>query len=122
MSAPTQSAAVLVYEREPYWTPELQRRLADEPVVVRSCGRLSDLDVLPAGFDHSVVILDLTADPAGCLAWLARRRANAPVVALGPSELAELEATFRSVGVTSFQTGAVANGDLARLCRRWLRT
>lgn len=121
MSLLPQSPAVLVLERDPYWSPELQRRFRDEAVVVRSCRRLGDLDALLTECDAAVVVLVLSADPAGCLAWLARRATEVPVVVLGSPESVGLEPMFRSVGATSFQAEVIAGGDLARLCRGLLR-
>ena len=121
MPPASRSAAVLVFERDPYWAPELQRRFHDTAVTVRPCRRLSDLDAVREEFGEAVLILDFSADAMGCLAWLARRLAKDPLVVLGSPESADLESTLRSLGVTSFQSELIGGADLARLCRRLLQ-
>ncbi|HUQ72952.1 MAG TPA: hypothetical protein VM165_25715 [Planctomycetaceae bacterium] len=124
MNSPsTISAAILVHEREPHWTPELQRQMADDAVVIRACSSLVEVEGISASYPAVVVVLDLHTDATASLAWLTRRwlqNAAEPVVVLGTADTAEWEWTLRGVGVTSFLTDPIAGRDLARLCRQLL--
>ncbi len=106
---------LLVYEQQPYWTPALQRVLPSAAWHVRRC---TQLDQLEAAFPAAGVLLDLTADPRGCLLWLGDRNRSdtVPVIAIATdAETAGLEAVFRELGVVSFLVGIPSPGELARV-------
>jgi hypothetical protein len=106
---------LLVFEQRPYWTPALQRLLPSDAWHVRRCEPVDQLD---AAFPAAGVLLDLAADPRGCLLWLGQRsRRNAiPVMAVATDdETAGLEAIFRELGVVSFLVGIPAPNELARV-------
>jgi hypothetical protein len=115
------STAILVHEREPYWTPELHRQFADEPVSVRGCSSPADLDGFRTKFNAVVIVVDLASSPSAGLTWLTRRgRVDDPVVVLASSDLADLEWTLRGIGIASFRTDPISSRELARQCRQWL--
>jgi hypothetical protein len=114
------STAILIHEREPHWTPELQRQFADEAVVVRHCSPL-DWDKRRKSYDAVVLIVDLASSDTAGLAWLMRLRMVVdPMIVLASPELADWEWTLRSLGISSFRTDSLSGSELARQCRRWL--
>jgi hypothetical protein len=116
-AAPEPLASVAVFERRPWWTPELQRQFRDEPVAVRGCR--SAADALRA----DVAVLQLGAAPADVLHSIARRMTAGcvqGVVVVTKSELSDLEWGVRELGADAFVGEQVAGEDLARLCRRLL--
>lgn len=115
--------AVLVCEREPYWTPELQRQFHGGDIVVRGCQRWSDLAALSREFSRTVHVIDLEQCAAECLIGLGQRCREAhasPVVVLSSPRLAELENVLREAGAQAFFPELPTGADLARCCRRWL--
>ena len=67
----------------------------------------------------SLIVLDLTTDPAGCLAVLSHlHRASlvANAIAIAPPELSGLEWPLREAGVLSFLDSAVSAETLTRHC------
>jgi hypothetical protein len=120
---PFASSTIIVCEREPYWTPELQRQFHGRGVAVKGCRKWSELDALAQGVERVVDIVDVTAFAAECLAALGRRLTEGvarPVIALASPELADLEWAFREGGVAAFFPDLPAPDDLTRCCRRWL--
>ncbi len=121
----TRSAAcVAVYEKRPYWGPELQRQFVARNVLVRECRSLSDLVPATNGFTSSLILLDLDSAPADCLAWLSlqfHEPLRRPVVACASNDLADLEWTVREAGAIGFVGDDAAGRELARLCLRQLR-
>ena len=106
---------LLVLEQRPYWTPALQRLLPSDAWHVR---RIEQVDQLDAAYPAAGLLLDIAADPRGCLLWLGQRsRGEAiPVLAIATDdETAGLEAIFRELGVVSFLVGIPAPSDLARV-------
>ena len=112
---------VIVLERRPRWTPELQRQFADEEVRVRSCRRVADMGPMFDGAPQCVLVLDLDAGAADCLQFLGRRIgrvSSSPIIAIGPGRLAGLEWPVRELGVLAFLPGSISGEELADLCRR----
>jgi hypothetical protein len=115
--------AVVVCEREPYWTPELQRQFLGSDVAVRGCRKWGELAPLSRPYARAVEVVDLDASPAEILAGLARRSAEpvpCPLVVLARPRFAELEWVLREAGVQAFYADLVPGDELARCCRRWL--
>ena len=115
---------VAVFERRPFWGPELQRQLADRQVEVRECRSVHDLDSATDDVATAVVLLDLGSAPAECLVWLGRqiRESDArPVIACSTTDLADLEWTVREAGAIAFVNDEITGAELARLCLRQLR-
>jgi hypothetical protein len=116
-------ASVVVFEKQPYWGPELQRRFADTSIVVRECRSLRDL--LPATRDvaSSVILLDMDAAPAECLTWLSQTgfHASPPVLIVASTNLADLEWPLRESRAVAFLHDEISGTHLAQLCLRQLR-
>ncbi len=115
---------VAVFERRPFWGPELQRQLANRQVEVRECRSVHDLNSATDDVATAVVLLDLDSAPAECLGWLGRqiREPSArPVIACATTDLADLEWTVREAGAIAFVNEEITGVELARLCLRQLR-
>ena len=119
----TPRAAVAVLEREPYWSPELQRQLGGDGIYVRTCGGTDDVDRVFSEWPRSLAVIELDVAPAAILAWLAKRsgRAAQPLLVFSSAVTNELEWTVRELGATSFRRDLVAGRELAMQCRRLLR-
>jgi hypothetical protein len=118
------TACVAVFEKRPFWGPELQRRLATRRVLVRECRTTGDLIPATSGYGAAVILLDVTSAPTDCLTWLGwqfREPQRRPVIAAAASELVELEWTLREVGAIAFVDESTPGCDIARLCLRQLR-
>lgn len=118
----TATAAVLVYESQPFWAPALQRAFADEPVYVWGCDRLNTLDEALRRWPRAVIVADGVTDPAGLLTWLAKNpaRNSVTIAVCGSASSASFEPLFREVGVASYLPDLIPIGELASRCRRWL--
>jgi len=119
----TPDAAIAVFEREPYWAPELTRQFADGRILVRSCTRLSDVDRVLAEWPRSLCVMEFETAPAAILGWLATRANGAtarPVLIFAEQGAARLEWTLREAGATSFRSELISSRELAAHCRRLL--
>lgn len=118
------SFVIAVFERAPFWGPELQRQFEQSSVEVRECRVVVDL--LPAinEFSSPLIILDLESGLEECLAWLRAELRIHPhpcsVIACGPATSTELAWVLREAGVTAVLAEFVSGEKLARLCRRQL--
>ena len=124
MTTDAHKAAIAVFEKLPYWGPELQRQFEHSVIAVRECRSLCDLLPAVEPFDSALLVIDLAAGLSECLDWLGtdfqKQCHRIPVIALGSPETAELEWIRRDAGVTAFLPQFLAGDDLARLCRRQL--
>ena len=123
--SPESSIGVVVFEKLPFWGPELKRQLTDQRVLVRECRSVQDLVPAAVGLTKSVAVICLDAGPADCLAWLGRQfpgGSRCRIVAIASSQLADLEWPVREAGVVGFVHDEISGDRLARLCRRLLRT
>ncbi len=112
------SATILILEREPYWTPELQRQFYGESIRIRGCRKWSEL----ADDIHALVIVNFDEFASECLTGLPRRTHGAgPLIVIGSSASAELEFVLRDAGASAFFPKLPTGEELARCCRRWLR-
>jgi hypothetical protein len=115
--------AVVVCEREPYWTPELQRQFLGERVTVRGCRKWSELVTLSQEFETALRIVDFDFIAAECLAGMAHDAASVnrqPLLLLVTGERAEFEWPLRDGGADAVLSNRIAADELARYCRRWL--
>lgn len=122
MTQPT--ACVAVFEKRPYWGPELQRQFVASNVLVRECRSLNDLIPATNDFASAVILLDMDSASVDCLAWLGlqfREPLRRPVIACASADLADLEWTVREAGTIAFVGDEASGGELARLCLRQLR-
>lgn len=118
------SPFIAVFERTPYWAPELQRQFAGRALTVRPCRSVADLQAFIAASHPQIVLLDFEAAPEDCLAWLRRRglSPSAPAILVaGSSRSSDLEWTLRELGSVEFLSEALSGDELARRCRHLLR-
>lgn len=112
---------IVVLEKRPHWTPELQRQFLSEKVRVRlvtSSAALSEL-----ADDASVVLLAIDGAERECLQVmtdLITCRRQVATIAIGSRRTAELENAFRELGVHVFFADHIMGQDVAAACRRQL--
>ncbi|MEK6259363.1 MAG: hypothetical protein AABP62_12170 [Planctomycetota bacterium] len=122
MTQPT--ACIAVFEKRPFWGPELQRQLVARNVLIRECRALGDLIPATNDFAAALILLDIDSAPVDCLAWLSlqfREPLRRPVIACASTDLADLEWTVREAGAIGFVGDDASGRELARLCWRQLR-
>ena len=114
---------IAVFERQPFWGPELQRQFEHGAVDVRECRAVGDLLPGVDSYPSALLVIDFDSGPAACLNWLKdelRVHPKAwPVIACGIATR-ELEWVLREAGVTALLPEFVSGEKLARLCRRQL--
>lgn len=112
---------VLVLEKRPRWTPELQRQFADEKVRVRSAQCAADLRSFDGRPISGPIILDLGSAAEDCLTFLAEcipAIFGCAAIVIGSQETENLEWAMRDAGVIAFLSPFVSGEDLAAVCRR----
>lgn len=115
---------IIVFERMPYWGPELKRQFSDQSVSIRECRSIADLSPSMALFRGCVVIVLLDAAPADCLRWIDRQSETnqpSPIMVIASVEYAELEWTIREAGAAAFLNDEIGGQEVARLCSRMMR-
>ncbi|NOX55099.1 MAG: hypothetical protein GXP27_11820 [Planctomycetes bacterium] len=124
-----ETGTIFIFERSPYWTPELQRQFDPAEVTVRRCRSVADVRRLAfptpgaASADPRVVLLDLESGPADCLQLLGSglpRVHRVPVVVYAPGRAVELEWPLREAGAVDVIVEHIPGRAMARLCRRLL--
>lgn len=118
------SNGVLIYERSPYWGPELKRQFSEDSVYVHECRTVQDLLPAASTYGHALVLLVLDDDPGDCLAWIMGRFQSAshlPVVVIASQATADVEWILREAGVAGFIHDEISGDRLRRLCCRLLR-
>lgn len=115
---------IVVFEKQPYWGPELKRQASAQSVFVRECRSVHDL--IPAADElmTAVIVIVLDAAPVDCLAWLARQvHSQSPlnIVVIASSELSDLEWSIRESGAAAFVHDEIPGHHLAQICLRILR-
>lgn len=114
---------IIVFEKRPRWTPELQRRFHSDAVNIRGCDSVLAAPDLAAGEGVACVLLSLENAEGDCLQLVARiasRQPEVSLIALGEEQDGGLEWSFRELGATEFLTGIYTAADVARICRRQL--
>ena len=117
------AAGVLIFEKQPYWGPELKRQFEDGSVLIRECRTVEDLLPRAGIFRQAVILMVLDDETADCLAWISRqldRESKFPVIVIAAAELAHLEWVLREAGVAQFVHDELSGSRLARICRRFL--
>ena len=113
---------ILVFEAQPYWLPELQRRFAGEDQRVRGCSTSRDL---LADADHAgLIVLVLDQQEAGCLevlGKLATTGQSPPVICLASEQITDLRWPAFELGATVFLDRLTPSDELLHLCRRLSR-
>ena len=124
MSVKSQECVIAVFEKRPYWGPELQRQFAQASIVIRECRTVGDLLPAIAGFETALMVMDLDSGLGDCLDWLGTNTVkdgiHCPIIACGSAATANLEWRLREIGVTAFLPDVISGNDFARLCRRQL--
>ncbi len=116
-------SSIIVCEREPYWTPELQRQFQHTGVAVRGCRHWTEFTELFRGLTRAVQIVDLEHAAADCLTGLVRRQNEPrfwPLIVIASPRFAALEWVLREAGVNAFFSEHPSGEQLALCCRRWL--
>jgi hypothetical protein len=124
VSTKLESPMIVVFEKRPYYGPELQRQFLGSAVVVKECRSVTDLLPSSSGATSSLIVLDLESATGDYLQWfrsdVPRHPMRVPIIAIASQELAEIEWILRDAGVTAFVPDLISGNDLARLCRRQL--
>lgn len=114
-------ATIAVFERHPYWGPELKRQFENAPINIRECRSVSDLQHLISAFTPILLVVDLEAGTEDCISWLSSRfgqhSRGIPVVACGSSATSALEWSLRELGVSVFLPEVISGEEFARICR-----
>ncbi len=116
---------ILVFERAPYWGPELKRQFSDQSLFVRECRTVGDLNPSIADFSECLVVISLDSAPADCLTWIGKQSqalAGPPIIVIASPEYAELEWAVREAGAAAYVNDEICGRDLARICLRLIRT
>lgn len=118
--------AILVFERRPFFGPELQRQFLHTAVSVRECRSFADVTDEADRFDGVVFVIDFDAALADCINWLETRCRKMvprwPIIVCASSRSAGLEWIVREAGATEFRTNHIPGDELAHLCRRCLNS
>jgi len=116
-------ACVAIFERQPYWGPEMKRQFADHPILVRECRILGDLAPAVHDFSKAAFVIVMDDAPAECLAWLADQFiADNPIprIVVGSSDFLPLEWSVREAG-GMFMDDQNPRSNVARMCLRLLK-
>jgi len=117
--SPDQS--LVVFEKLPFWGPELKRQFRDRTTSIRECRAVRDIDATELSVT-TIVVIDVPAAPADCLAWLTSRRTGPPTIAILSRELAQLEWSLRESGIDVVVDDEVPGATLRQWCLRlWRR-
>lgn len=114
-------STIIVFERKPRYTPELQRQFLKDRVGVRACSSMADVERARVSTPGAVLLLELEAAPAEILQFLGGnvgRTADAPVFVAGSARMAALEWRVRELGAAEFIIEPIGGENLANLCRR----
>ncbi|MEI8378654.1 MAG: hypothetical protein WCJ09_00905 [Planctomycetota bacterium] len=118
------SRGIVVFERHPFWGPELKRQVSDQNILVRECRSVHDLTSLVSEFSEVVTVIVLDAAPTEFLSWLTRQVATtwpSEIVVIASKSLSEVEWPIREAGATEFVDDEIPGVSVARICLRILR-
>lgn len=114
---------ILVYEKRPYWGPELKRQFLGDEIRVRAIRSLDVVESLLSTAPGSILVMDLRTGASECLQFVVRVAETAfPVqtVLIGFPGTENLEWVVRELGSDHFELESIRGEELARLCRRQL--
>ena len=112
---------ILVFEKQPWWTPELQRQFNETGLPIRMATSRTRLLEMLAAAESPLIVMVFDDAPADCLQTLSVLKAKAqtvPIVVLASIESAELECPVRELGADGFVARHVTGDELASICRR----
>ena len=109
---------VVVFEREPWWAPELRRQFANEEIPVRHCVDVASVGDVLARNGEAVVVAHLPSRERDC-ADLLRELPAAMVMVVADAETVELEAPLREAGANSFALAPMSGEELCMRIRRF---
>jgi DNA-binding NtrC family response regulator len=115
---------LLIFERRPRWVPEMERQFLGQNVRVRGCRSVKDLLDRFHSSPKCLAILDLEADPEGCLNSLARLMAHSPlptILVVASERYRDLEWPVRELGATAFLEEPLTGDKMAEWCLRQFR-
>lgn len=107
----------MVFEREPWWAPELRRRFQGDDIRVRHCIDLSSVTTAAACARDCLVVVGLRGLERECTELLRHHSRLRTLVVAGPDH-DDLELPFREAGVLSFTAEPLSGEDLAARIRR----
>lgn len=115
--------AIVVFEAQPYWGPELLRQFQHTEIAIRECRKVDDL--LPAANQLALglLVVDLSSGLKDCLHWfndVSCNRQRWPIIACGSNHTADLEWALRDAGVSAYLPDIVTGTEMAHLCRKLL--
>jgi hypothetical protein len=113
--------AIIVFEKQPRWVPELQRQFEAEDVAIIGCRSLRDVRERSQGVERGVILLELTSEPAGCLRFLGQtvdQPGALDVFVVASARTADLEWPVRDLGAKAFFPERIPGEQMASLCRR----
>jgi hypothetical protein len=112
---------IVVFERQPFWEPELRRQFADGGATVRGCRTVADLDHLTSGNPRLIAVVNLEDAAADLLRWLSRGLTTGrqvPTIAVAGPKSMPFQWHAREAGVVAVLSREIGGHQLARLCRK----
>ncbi len=114
---------LIVYERNPYWGPELQRQFLHGATKIRGTGSLERAVRMIGEVPGSLFVMDSHAGVSECLrSVLGLRNSPQPfsTMLIGSNHINGLEWAARELGVDHYVPESIRGDELAGLCRRIL--
>jgi DNA-binding response OmpR family regulator len=118
---PTDVMNVVVCEKRPRWTPELQREFHNEAVRVRCCRSANEVERTLRQLNADLLLLDLEVGPGACLQLLGAAARRVTTIVVGSRQTAELEWSMRELGAATFLPETLPGHELAHLCRKLVK-
>jgi len=109
---------VIVFEREPWWAPELRRQFFGEAIPVRHCVEVPGVAEAVGRNREAVIVASLPGREPEC-ADLIRELPHAGTIVVADARTAELEVPLREAGADSFVLAPLSGEELCRRIRRW---
>jgi len=116
--------AVLILEKTPFWSAELNRQFLDEPVSIRVRNQVQDVFSLLASNTVKILIIGVEIELDSVLRLLTDLSQSFPEVqtlVLLSTENLELEWSLREVGVSEIIPAPVSGDQLKQILRRRLK-